>query len=96
MYRNDIKLSNRQKEIVNAINNGELTEHQLIEILESRGNATIMWSPKDVQDKGKEMGLNISDEDAKNITGIISYNHDANYGINWVTIETTIEHYFES
>lgn len=60
---------------------------------------TISWHIDDVKyiyEKEKDYGnidVNLSDDDFREILDIIDKNHNAEIGINWVVIETTLHDY---
>lgn len=51
----------------------------------------IIWSIEDVIYCGEELGVMITDEEARDLLSIIQHRHDAEIGVSWVVIETHIE-----
>lgn len=56
----------------------------------------MIWTIYDIQEYAmRNDDLEISDEDARNILNDIFDNHDAEYGINWITIDCYISDFME-
>ena len=55
----------------------------------------MIWTIYDIQEYAREDGLEISDEDARDILNDIFDNHDAEHGINWITIGCYISGFME-
>jgi len=54
-----------------------------------------MWSSQDVIGTGKNMGKEITEEQAIDIMELMGRRFDANYGVTWDFIEAIIEEYFK-
>lgn len=52
---------------------------------------SITWTQDDVLHTANEMGVTLTDQEVRNVLDHIEYNHDANYGISWDTIQFAIE-----
>jgi len=52
---------------------------------------TITWNDDDVRHVASQMGVLLSNEQIINVLDYVEHNHDANYGINWDTIQWAIE-----
>lgn len=53
-----------------------------------------MWQTDDVIMTGENMGIEISEDQAKEIFDLLGRRHDATIGVNWDMIEAVIEEYF--
>lgn len=47
----------------------------------------ITWCTEDVLHTAKEMGVELTTEEADDVLGSVEHNHDACFGISWDTIE---------
>ena len=50
----------------------------------------ITWCTEDVLHTAKEMGVELTTEEADDVLGSVEHNHDACFGISWDTIEWAI------
>lgn len=62
---------------------------------ELENTISIVWCVEDVQGSAKEMGIELSEEDAKEVLQNIKRTHDCELGISWMTIEIGIEYYLQ-
>ena len=53
----------------------------------------IAWDIGDIKERGSAIGIEVSTTEAREILDDILRNHDANYGINWNTIDMAIQEY---
>lgn len=68
----------------------EYVESQLDAI--ERGDViAILWGIEDVLMQAGEMGVKLTDDDAREILDNVRRGHDATIGIDWVVIETHID-----
>jgi len=90
---------NALKEILdNIIGEKEYNFHNAIkEYLRGKGYfVQNMWSDQDVIQHGADLGYEISEEQAIEIFDLLGRRFDANYGVNWDSIESVIDEYFEN
>ena len=53
----------------------------------------VAWDIGDIKERGSAIGIEVSTTEAREILDDILSNHDANYGINWDTIDMAIQDY---
>ena len=53
----------------------------------------VAWDIGDIKERGSAIGIEVSTTEAREILDDILRNHDANYGINWDTIDMAIQEY---
>ena len=53
----------------------------------------VAWDIGDIKERGSAIGIEVSTTEAREILDDILRNHDANYGINWNTIDMAIQEY---
>ncbi len=54
-----------------------------------------LWCLDDIIFHAKDMGIEVTKKQAREIGDLIRADHDASVGINWYTISMAITHYFE-
>lgn len=59
--------------------------------LEKQGYIMVFWHKDDIRSKAEEMEVELTDEQVDEIANDICRNHDAEYGINWDSIEFRIQ-----
>lgn len=67
----------------------ELKEH-LRNYPDSMPIAYALWLPDDVIETANAIGVTLNDEQIADVLHHVDNSHDANYGINWQTIESAI------
>lgn len=55
----------------------------------------VVWAVEDIQMEAQEMGITISPEDAEEVLDSITFDHDANVGVNWDVIRFHLENLLE-
>lgn len=56
---------------------------------------SIKWHIEDVQERAKEIEINLTDEQASDILQLMEKRHDCTIGINWETIDIITDIYLE-
>jgi uncharacterized protein YjfI (DUF2170 family) len=73
-----------------------LTEEIARKFLKEKGYLTdILWSIDDIKHMSEKNKFDLSNQQLIEISESIQKYHDAEYGINWFSIESAIEYYCE-
>lgn len=71
-------------------------EHQkLVDEFDQYQKESIKWSVEDFQDKAKEIGYTITEEQAQEALEAMIHHHDCQYGITWNNVEYYVQDYGE-
>ena len=54
------------------------------------------WHIEDVLGQAENMGIELTNEQAAEVLGIVADCHDANIGINWEVIDAAIDYFLET
>lgn len=72
-----------------------LTNEALLKELEERGYIHIFWHVDDITSRAEEKGVELTEQETREIAENISSGHDANIGINWDSIDCFIDNFVE-
>lgn len=82
--------------IVNSFNKEQAFKIAIDYLRDNSDCIAIIWNVDDVLEIAKEKNIKLSHSEALDILDYIESNHDANYGINWTTIDCALNYYHSS
>jgi len=68
----------------------DVENYRFEEVMVSRGMAVATWSYEDVLNQAKNMSIDCSKAEAKDIIHGLHHGHDCNYGITWDHLDNSL------
>jgi hypothetical protein len=83
-------------ELNTLIDEGILSERQLINVLRNRGYCLAVWSWEDVLLIAQEKGINVTESQARGISTFMNNKHEASQGITWTDVQVFLDEYLNN
>jgi hypothetical protein len=72
-------------------NMGRKLSKELIDQIESGDAIALIWQIEDVINEGKEIGITVTPEQAREVLEEVESNHDCTMGVSWESIRTAMD-----